>query len=123
MEPTRKLLFVEDHSSFREGLASLLKLRDGFEVVQAGTLEEARARMRSVVPDAALVDLGLPDADGVELVRDLRRADPGLPVLVLTVVFDDEWHDRAREAGAGRVLTKDAPLEEILAAVEEAMGV
>lgn len=121
MESAKKVLCVEDHSSFREGLAYLLSCRAGFDVVQAGTAEEARALMGDGDLDAALVDLGLPGTDGVTFVRELRQHDPRLPILVLTVHFDPVRHDLAREAGAKRVLTKDATLEEIVAAVEEAV--
>lgn len=121
MEAAKRVLCVEDHSSFREGLAYLLSRRGGFEVVAAGTAEDARAAMDGGRVDAALVDLGLPDTDGVALLRELRRKDPRLPLLVLTVHFDPDWHERAREAGAQRVLTKDATLEEIIAAVEGAV--
>jgi DNA-binding NarL/FixJ family response regulator len=121
METTNKVLCVEDHSSFREGLAYLLSRRAGFEVAQAGTSEEALALMGEGTMDAVLVDLGLPGTDGVSLIRELRRSDPRVPILVLTIHLDPDWHDRAREAGAEKVLTKDAPLEEIIAAVEGAV--
>ncbi len=119
----KNLLFVEDHSSFRQGLSSVLKIREGLQVTQAGTLKEARSRMSAEIPDVALVDLGLSDADGVEVIQELHRADPQMPILVLTINFDTLCHERAIEAGASKVITKDAPLEEILAAVEEATGV
>lgn len=119
----KNLLFVEDHSSFRQGLSSVLRIREGLQVTQAGTLKEARSRMSAEIPDVALVDLGLSDADGIEVIQELHRADPQMPILVLTINFDTACHERAIEAGASKVITKDAPLEEILAAVEEATGV
>ena len=121
METTRKVLCVEDHSSFREGLSYLLSHRAGLEVVQAGTPEEAHALMDEGTVDAALVDLGLPGIGGIALIRELRRSGSRGPILVLTVHFEPAWHDRAREAGAGKILTKDAPLEEIVAAVQSAV--
>ncbi len=82
-----RVMLVEDHVSFRQALAFVLDRVSGFEVVaQAGTLAEARRvldeRKTQEGTDAAIVDLALPDGNGVDLVEDLRRHNPGLTLLV-----------------------------------------
>ncbi len=84
------ILLVEDHRATRTFLADNLAA-DGFEPLEASTAAEARRLMETQFPDLAIVDLGLPDADGLELLREVRetdrvagRIDPDLPLLVLT---------------------------------------
>ncbi len=111
------VLLVDDHNAFRDSLALLLNQEPDLEVVaQAGSAGEVRAVADRV--DVAVIDLGLPDADGAEVIRELREADSRVPALVLTVHHGPDWHARAIEAGAEEVLTKDASIEEIVAAIE-----
>ncbi len=70
--------------------------------------------------DVAVVDLGLPDGDGTDLIAQMRKTEPDVPVLVLTLSRDPARHARALEAG--RVLTKDASIEEIVDAVRRTGG-
>jgi DNA-binding NarL/FixJ family response regulator len=113
-----RVLLVDDHASVRQALAILLERNpDIAEVRQAGSLEEARAALAEIEADVALVDLGLPDGDGVDLVADVRAANPDAAVLVLTAVTDQRHLDRAVEAGASGVLNKAEPLPVVLNAV------
>ena len=115
-----RVLLVEDHAAFREALAKVLQWEAGFEKVpQAGSLSEGLARTGVLDGDldVAVVNLGLPDGDGTDLIARLRRTEPDVPVLVLTLSRDPARHARALEAGAERVLTKDASIEEIVDAV------
>lgn len=112
----RRLLLVDDHASSRQPLALLLTLAlDYDEVLQVGTAAEALAVVTDV--DVAIVDLGLPDGDGVELIRQMRGAVPALRVLVLTSSSDRMEAARAIAAGARGVLHKAADIDEIVAAV------
>ena len=114
---SKRVLIVEDHAAFREALARVLEWHTEFDdLPQAGSLDEARARVRAIDGDldVAVVDLFLPDGHGAELVEEISKVDPEVPVLVLTVSQDPGHHARALEAGAERVLTKDAPIEDIL---------
>lgn len=87
--PAATILLVEDHPPTRSFLADNLSL-DGYEVLQAECLLTARQAVRDRYPDLAIVDLGLPDGDGLELVSEVRNADrsgridPDLPLLVLS---------------------------------------
>lgn len=112
----KRVLLVEDHAGFRQSLASVFKWNTDLEDdIQASTLGESRRRVgRLDGVEVAVVELGLPDGDGVELIRELRAADPGVSVLVLTNSPDPAHHARAMEAGAESVLTKESTLEEIM---------
>ena len=113
-EPTR-ILLVEDHASFRQTLALVFDQEPDFEVVaQAGSVAEARRLMADRETDLAVVDLSLPDGEGVELIEDLREANPHFAALVLTASLDKAEHARAVEAGAAGVLHKSAEVDEIL---------
>jgi DNA-binding NarL/FixJ family response regulator len=101
-----RILLVEDHAAFREALTFLLGREPDLEVVtQAGTLAEAREKLDGHF-DVAVVDLGLPDGDGRELIGELRRASPGTLVLVLSATIEPEDVDDLRKAGAEAVLAK-----------------
>lgn len=113
-----RVLLVDDHASARQPLAILIAREPDMTVVaQAGSLAEARAALVGTEIDIAVVDLGLPDGDGVELVGDVCAANPNGAVLVLTAETDRRHLARAVEAGASGVLNKAAALDEILGAV------
>lgn len=113
---TTRVLLVEDHASFREALAYVLGGHPGFTVTaQAGSLAEARVAIRDA--DVALVDLGLPDGAGVEVIRALRRANRRCRLMVLSASVDDFELLHAVEAGAVGVLHKSSRLTEIAGAI------
>lgn len=115
----KRVLIVEDHAGFRQALAKIFKWNTALEDdVQAATLAEGRRRIGQLNGvEVAVIDLGLPDGEGSDLIKELRATDPDVPVMVLTNSIDPERHTRAVDAGAERVLTKDASMEEILEAV------
>jgi len=114
-EEMQRLLLVEDHASFRQTLAFVFDQQPDFEVVaQAGSLGEARRVMRDREADLGVIDLALPDGEGVELIEDLREANPLFAALVLTASLDRAEHARAIEAGAAGVLHKSADVDEIM---------
>jgi DNA-binding NarL/FixJ family response regulator len=81
-------------------------------VAQAGSLAEARNHAVRLEFDVAVLDLGLPDGDGVDLIADLRRANPEVGVLVLSASLDTASMERAAEAD--EIMDKLAPLDEVL---------
>jgi DNA-binding NarL/FixJ family response regulator len=110
-----RILLVEDHASFRQTLARVFDQEPEFEVVaQAGSLSEARRVMEGSEADLGIIDPALPDGEGIELIEDLREANPLFAALVLTASLDREDHARAVEAGAGGILHKSADVDEIL---------
>ena len=111
----QSLLLVEDHASFRQTLARVFDQEPDFEVVaQAGSLSEARLVMEGREVDLGVIDLSLPDGEGVELIEYLREANPLFAALVVTASLDREDHARAVEAGAAGILHKSADVDEIL---------
>ena len=100
-----------------EALMTLLNMQPDLEVVgRAGSLAEGRAVAPDEV-DVAVVDVFLPDGNGVELACELRQADPQVSVVILTGGLDPELHALAFEAGADEVCLKAAGIEEILKAI------
>jgi DNA-binding NarL/FixJ family response regulator len=102
------VMLVEDHIAFRQSLALLLSREPDLEVVaQAGSLAEARELLNSRL-DVAVLDLGLPDGDGRDLIGELHRANAGIPVLVLSVTIRPGRLEEVMKAGADAVLHKVA---------------
>jgi DNA-binding NarL/FixJ family response regulator len=115
----QRLVLVEDHASFRQTLAFVFDQQPDFEVVaQAGSLGEARRVMRGREADLGIIDLALPDGHGLELIEDLREANPLFAALVLTASLDRADYARAIEAGAAGVLHKSADVDEIMDAAK-----
>jgi DNA-binding NarL/FixJ family response regulator len=116
LEKAIRVLLLEDHSSFRQATASVFGREPGFEVVgQAGSLAEARRLLEGV--DVAVVDLGLPDGYGGELIKELREKNPQAQTLVLSATLDRAEMARAVEAGAAGFLHKSAGMVEVMEAI------
>jgi DNA-binding NarL/FixJ family response regulator len=115
-----RVFLLEDHSWFRKALADLLGRPADLEVVgEAGSLAEAHreAAQKAQEIDLAVVDLLLPDGVGTELIRELRADGSEVPVLVLTVARVPDLRAWVRSLGADEMISKDASVEEILAAM------
>ena len=116
-----RLGLVEDHSAVRQALAFVLEREGGFEVVaQAGSVAEAREFPNEV--DVAIIDLGLPDGDGIEVIKELLEKNPEIIALVLSATSDRTQLARAVEAGAAGLLHKATPLPEITQAVRRLLA-
>jgi two-component system, NarL family, response regulator LiaR len=103
-----RLLIVDDHSVVREGLRAFLRLQDGIEVVgEAAGADEAITVASTSAPDVILLDLVMPQGDGIGAVRRLLEVAPGVRVLVLTSFADDAQIFAAMAAGAAGYLLKD----------------
>jgi DNA-binding NarL/FixJ family response regulator/signal transduction histidine kinase len=117
-EEEARILLVEDHASFREAATSVFEQEPGFEVVgQAGSLAEARKIIKDGAAgevDVAIVDLGLPDGYGGELIKELREASPQAQVLVLSATVERSEIARAVEAGAAAILHKSEGIEKVV---------
>ena len=116
----KQALLIEDHALFREGLALLLEWRTGLESVEAGSFDEGHRVLSDPkgTADVVIINLNLPDGDGCELIEQLRKTQPGVPVLALTADRSLAQQAQALEAGADEVLAKAAPVEQIIDAVE-----
>ena len=114
-----RILLAEDNADFRSSFASALEevlIPEGLEVVfvEVGTLTEARARLREGGLDAALIDVGMPDGDGLDLVREIHDGGMGrpIPTMVLTASLDTNMAIRAMELGGRGALSKLASMPE-----------
>jgi DNA-binding NarL/FixJ family response regulator len=116
-----RLLIVDDHPVVRDGLHGMFAGDPRFEVVgEAGTGAEAVTVAEAVRPDVVLMDLRMPEVDGVTAIARLRSAGVPSRVLVLTTYDTDSDVLRAIEAGATGYLLKDARRDELFRAVEAA---
>ena len=116
-----RVLVVDDHPAFRRALTSALNMIKGIEVAgEAAGGEEATERARQDDPDLILMDLSMPDVDGIEAMRKIHREKPDLPVVILTAHADPGVEKEAREAGASGFLAKGTALEDIVIVLHEA---
>jgi two-component system nitrate/nitrite response regulator NarL len=116
-----RVLLVEDHASFRQALAFMLEREPGFEVAeQVGSLAEARELDGETLEnvEVAIVDLALPDGDGLDLIEDFS-SQPRTMTLVLSASLEPGRFARAVEAGASGVLHKSTPIKDIVEAVRK----
>jgi two-component system, NarL family, response regulator DevR len=120
----KRILLVEDNAQFRENFARALERALAAEpldvtFVEAGSLAEARERLREGGLDAALIDVRLPDGDGLDLVRELNDSAAGrIPTLVLTAYLDHKVATRAMDAGAKGALSKVVSVPETTEAIK-----
>src|SRR4051812_5003104 len=111
-----RVLLVEDHTAVREAIAGMFERESDLTVVgRAESLAEARELLHGV--DVALLDLALPDGDGIALIPELRGASPGAQALVLSAHLDRARTARAIDAGAAGALDKTADLDHIVDAI------
>lgn len=115
---TTRVFLLDDHEVVRRGLRELFDAEADLEVVgEAATAEEAIGRVPSTRPDVAVLDVRLPDGDGVEVCRDLRSAMPDLKCLMLTSFADDEALFSAILAGASGYVLKQVKGGDLVSAV------
>lgn len=116
--PQWRVLLVDDHPLFREGLAAAVNLDEAFTVVgQAASAEEAVTEAERTEPDLVVMDLGLPGRSGTEATRRILCARPEARVVVMTMSEDDDSLLAAMRAGARGYLLKGAGRDEILRAL------
>ena len=112
---TLRILIAEDHPLFRKGVISLLSSVPDFEVVgEATTGEEAVVRAEQLQPDVVLMDLQMPEVNGIEATRRILQESPSIRVLVVTLFEDDDSVFMALRAGARGYVLKDSDEEEML---------
>jgi NarL family two-component system response regulator LiaR len=118
-----RILVVDDHAVVREGLRAFLGLQEGFEIVgEAADGVEAIERAGELEPDVVLMDLVMPELDGVSAMRELRVRSPRSRVIVLTSFLDDDRLLPALEAGAAGYLLKNSQPAELARAVRAAQA-
>jgi DNA-binding NarL/FixJ family response regulator len=116
-----RVLVVDNNAEFLEVLVRLLDRQPDIAVVaQAASLAEARGKLSGV--DVAILDRGLPDGDGLELISELREANPNAKVLVMSATVEEAHPEQALEAGAEGILDKIASPEETISAIRGVGG-
>jgi two-component system response regulator NreC len=118
-----RVLIVDDHAVVRSGLRLLLDAEDDLEVVgEAGNLQEAVFRTRSLKPDVILMDMVMPGASGIEVTSAVLKEHPDAHVLVLSMQDDPTYVREAFAAGAQGYVLKEAADEDVVGAIREVAG-
>ncbi|WP_309741785.1 response regulator transcription factor [Chamaesiphon sp. OTE_20_metabat_361] len=113
-----RVLIADDHAIVRNGLVRMVELTDGMEVIaEAGTGLEAVTLFRQHQPDVALMDLRMPEMNGVEAIVAIRQEFPNAQIAILTTYDTDEDIFRGLQAGAKGYLLKDTKMSELLDAI------
>lgn len=119
-----RVLIVDDHAIFRQGIRQILASTVSPSAVgEAGTAVEAVQVLREQGPwDLAILDVSLPDRNGIELLKRFKDEAPRLPVIILSMYAEDQYAVRALRAGAAAYLTKESAPEELAAAVRKVVA-
>ncbi|WP_099354526.1 response regulator [Fredinandcohnia onubensis] len=113
-----KLMLVDDHAVLRDGLRNILELEDDIRVVgEAVSGDDALKKVPMCEPDVILMDINMPEKNGVEVTGILKKKYPSIKVLVLTMHNHDEYFMAAIREGADGYLLKDAPSEQVVEAI------
>ena len=118
--PKGSILVIDDEAEIREGLELLLKT-EGYAVTMADTGQSGLARLGEHPYDLLLLDVSLPDRNGIELLKDIRRQDPHLPIVLITAYGSIEMARAAFKSGAMDYITKPWSNDELLAQVAQAV--
>jgi len=119
MAHAKKILIVDDHALFREGLKAIISRNPAYEVVgETGRADSALQMARALRPDLVLVDISLPDENGIELTLQLRRSLPKAVIMMVTMHSKVEYIVSAFKAGATGFVTKDSAPERLLQAMD-----
>jgi len=118
-----RVMLVDDHTMVRRGLAAFLRVFDDLEMAgEAANGAEAIQLCARLLPDVVLMDLAMPDMDGVTATQIIRRRFPGVQVLALTSFTEEELIQNALQAGAIGYLLKDVTADELAQAIRAAHG-
>jgi DNA-binding NarL/FixJ family response regulator len=117
----KKILIIDDHAVVREGIRSALEKSERFHIFQAASKSEAIAQITKVSPDAIIVDINLPDGNGLEIVTWVRSISSTVAIVVLTLNESEEFLIASMKAGASSYIHKSAPLGDLLSALDYAL--
>jgi DNA-binding NarL/FixJ family response regulator len=113
-----RVLIVDDHAVVRHGLKSAIEAHGYTVAAVAGSINEARAFLAQTNPDVLIVDINLPDGSGFELVAWARKVSPTIVIVVLTLNDGADYLRAAKSAGANAFIVKNAPLSDLIAALD-----
>ena len=116
-----RILLVDDHEVVRRGLKGFLELQEDMEVIgEAPDGGEAIKLAASLAPDVVLMDLLMPNVDGITAIREIHQANPDIDIVAVTSFIEEEKVTTALEAGASGYLLKDADADEVANAIRAA---
>jgi DNA-binding NarL/FixJ family response regulator len=114
------ILIVDDHAIFRAGLRQLLTEELPVEVIdEAGSSASALRKLRTMQWDIILLDINLPDRNGIEVLKSISQGDTNVPVLMLSMFSEEQYAIRAIRAGASGYITKDASPDILVEAIKK----
>lgn len=119
---TRRIVLVDDHTLFRNGLRGLLERQEGYRVVgEAGSGEEFLAQLDTLEADVVFMDFSMPGLDGAQTTERALARRPELRIITLSMFGEESYYSRMVEAGARGFLLKDSDIGDVLEAVETVM--
>ncbi|MFC5521985.1 response regulator [Polaromonas jejuensis] len=118
-----RIMIVEDHNLLREGLRSMISAVADFEVVaEARDGKEAVRTAIAVAPDVIMMDLSMPSMNGIEATMQIKRRNPGIRIIALTVYKSQEYVREALKAGVDGYVLKDATYDELIVAIRSVVN-
>lgn len=117
-----RVLIVDDHAIVRRGLKEILSSEPHIEVSEIADPREALRLIREKPWDLAVLDLDLPGMSGLDLLKEIKRERPQLPVLILSVHPEEQFAVRTLRAGASGFLSKDSAPEDLVKVIKKLLG-
>jgi len=119
MSRIKKIVIVDDHRLFREGLKALIGAHKGFNIIaEAGTAAEGLRLAKKKRPDLMIIDINLPDKSGILLTREVQRVRPGIKVMIVSMHSKIDYIIEAYKAGAQGYVMKDSATENLVSGLE-----
>ncbi len=119
----KRLVLIDDHPIMRHGLAQLIRAEDGLDVIgEAGSAREGLEVVGRLKPDLAVIDLTLPDKNGLELVKDIRALHPATQCIVLSMHDETLYGERALRAGARGYVMKEEAADHLVTAIHKVIS-
>jgi len=119
----RNILLIDDHAVVRKGLRSILEEEfNDIQVDETGTGHEGIKLLRKSLPDAVVLDISLPDMNGLEVLKRIRMDWPSLPVLILSIYGEDQYGVRMMRCGASGYLAKSSAPEHLVIALKKVIN-
>ena len=113
-----KVLLVDDHTIVRQGIKALLDTQEGIEVVgEAEDGREAIEKAKQLAPNVVVIDITMPNLNGIEATLQIKKINPEIKVLVLTVHDNEEYIHRILQAGASGYLLKESAVSDLVSAI------